>query len=402
MNLAADFDLSPAAFATGSARQQLAVMRDSAPCVLLPFAGVRPAWNIVRHSDVHDALGHPMVFSSQVGGTTLQDQDPSQSQENSSLLHLDPPVHGRVRRQFASVFTPRSLKPIATVIGQLAEELVTGAIGDDSTDVVHNIGARLVSYSLGEALGIPRKLRDYFMRLSALMLADTPPDIAAIDYANLRLPPGFSRRLTGSPSARMMELLRHLRTDPPYIALETPSGDQGERELEDLLVVLATAGTGMTQNCVVTGLTLFAQHWGMMSERREELLASLPSVVEEVIRLACPLHHVRRTVTTEQEVHGSRLLPGDKVLLWLVSANTDECVFADGENFDPSRRPNPHLSFGRGGPHYCLGAELARIEVAAVLRAVLENVSLLEATEQPTYLVSNFVRETSHAPMRLR
>jgi cytochrome P450 len=396
------WDLSSSAFSSGSAFKHLAKMREDAPCVRLPFQGVQPAWNLVRHGDVLNALAQPLIYSSQAGGTTLQDQSPQQSAENSSLLHIDPPNHGRVRRQFSSAFTSRSLEGIRPVIAGIAEELVTGARSQSHVDAVHDLGARVVSYSLAEALGIPRDLRDYFMRLSALMLADTPPDIAAIDYASLRLPVGFSRRLSGSPSARMIEVLRHLRSTSACIDLRAPESETGQRELEDLLVVLATAGTGMTQNCVVTGLTLFARNWPDVRRRRCELTEALPMVVEEVIRLACPLRHVRRTLIADRDVHGCTLRAGDKVLLWLVSANTDERVFSQGEVFDPVRAPNPHLSFGRGGPHYCLGAELARIEVDAVLRTILSDVQDLELLQEPTLLASNFVRETSQALVRMR
>jgi len=387
-------------FSSGRAFDALRRMREDEPCPMTEFPGVRPAWNLVRHSDIVAALRQPDLYSSAVGGTTLRDQTPEEATYNTSLLHVDPPRHTKLRSQFQARFRPGALAPLQAAIDAIARELVTSACSDGHVDAVRDIAAPMAAYSLCAALGVPASMRDYFMRLSALMLADTTPDPAAVDYASLRLPAELLHVFGGSPSRAMMRLLRADSGERNWLVPADQDGDgHAPPEVQDLLVILSTAGTGMTQNCIVTGIRLLAENWARFSANPCGLLGNLALLAEEVIRLACPLYHVRRTVTADHELHGQLLRRGDKVLLWLYSGNMDESVYQDPGEFDPGRSPNPHLSFGRGGPHYCLGAALARMEVVGVLRALLEEVSALRVLGPPEMLASNFVRETSRLPI---
>ena len=395
------WDLNAEAFFSGRGQEHLTQMREIAPCAYVAFHGVEPAWNFVRHEDIQSALRRPELYSSAIGGTTLQDQHPTEVEHNTSILHVDPPAHTGLRRPFAAAFRRESLASLEPIFKRLAEDLVDEALAVGEIDAVHSLAQPMVSYSLSEALGLPPTLRDYFMRLSVLMLADTPPDPGAVNYENLTLPSRLARLFGGSPSRSMMELLRVVEPTPASLDLP-PAAIVNADVLEDLLVILATAGTGMTQNCIVTGVTLLARHATDLTAHRDQLLSCLDLLVEEVLRLACPLYHIRRTVVENHEVHGQTLKSGDKVLLWLYSGNMDGSVFADPDVFIPTRTPNPHLSFGRGGPHYCLGAAMARMEVRATLRALLERADSIELAGEQTWLRSNFVRETAQLPIRLR
>ncbi|MET7426380.1 cytochrome P450 [Dactylosporangium sp. NPDC005555] len=394
-------DLDSAAFADGRAFGTLRRMRADEPCVRTPFSGARPAWNLVRHADVVAALRQPNRYSSAAGGTTLQDQTPQEISYNRSMLHVDPPEHTRLREQFQAAFRPDALLALGPAIDDLAHDVLDAIWSREEVDVVQELAAPMVAYSLCRALGVPDDLRDYFMRLSALMLADTVPDPAAVDYQRLRLPPALVRSFGGSPSRAMMRLLGVRSAERNWLIPRRSGDGPPAGAIEDLLVILATAGTGMTQNCIVMGLRYLAERWDFFSANRAHLLDDMRPLVEEVIRIACPLYHVRRTVAEDHELHGRLLRQGDKVLLWLYSGNMDDAVFDDPDDFRADRRPNPHLSFGRGGPHYCLGAALARMEVAGVLRAVLERATSVRALAPPTMLRSNFVRETSLLPMRI-
>ena len=397
----ATWDLGAGAFASGSAFAALRRMRADQPCLRTEFPGVRPAWNLVRHADIVAALRQPTLYSSAAGGTTLEDQEPAEAGYNRSLLHVDPPEHTRLRHAFQPAFRAGALAGLGASLDAIAAELIARARAADAVDAVRDIAAPMAAHSLAVMLGVPGELRDYFMRLSALMLADTTPDPAAIDYRDLRLPAELRHSFGGSPSRAMMRLLRVAsRRERDWPLPEDAAADLPATALEDLLAILSTAGTGMTQNCLVMGLRLLAEHRDRCVEAaRAAGPEALTLLVEEVIRIACPLYHVRRTVTADHEVHGQPLRTGDKVLLWLYSGNMDDTVFQAPEEFDPQRSPNPHLSFGRGGPHYCLGAALARMEVASVLRTVLGSDLPVRLLAPPRMHWSNFVRETSSLPV---
>lgn len=397
---AAGVDLSADAFLSGVAVETLRRMRDHDPCHFTALPGVQPGWSLVRYEDIVAALRQPLRYSSAAGGTTIQDQTPEEIAYNRSMLHVDPPEHTALRRMFQGRFKPEALLALGPVFDQLALDLVRPQLGQP-TEVVGRLAAPMVAYSLCEALGVPQGLRDYFMRLSYLMLADTTPDPAAIHYQQLALPPTLRQAFGGSPSRAMMQLLRITGDERNHLVPDATPNGPSVAEIEDLLVILATAGTGMTQNCIVMGLRLLADHWPMISREREFFLENLTPLVEEVIRIACPLYHVRRTVTEEHEMHGKTLHPGDKVVLWLYSGNLDDRIYKDPETFDPARTPNPHLSFGRGSPHYCLGAALARMEVASIFKAILQEAASIDVIGKPEMLRSNFVRETGRLMLRI-
>lgn len=201
-------------------------------------------------------------------------------------------------------------------------------------------------------VGAPRRTRlhDHFMRLSALMLTDATPAAVPGTYADRVVDAGDARLSTGSPSAVMVDLLMRYcfgsdRTDE--FGHRSPR-TVTEREVEEGSIILATAGTGMTQNAISTMLWKLAAHWDELVTPDGELAVAPGPMIEECLRLATPLMHLRRTAVADTEVGGQLIGAGEKVILWFAAANFDPSAFDRPQVFDPARSPNPHVSFGRG------------------------------------------------------
>jgi cytochrome P450 len=391
-------------FSGGIPHEAFSLLRNQKSPTFSSLGGSDPSWHIVSHRDVLSCLRSPEIFSSHSGGTTLQDQTPEQIMHNTSLLHTDPPEHTRLRSAFNQALSRTAVEQSAPQLDRIAEQLVAECVRAGSVDVPQVLCARMASYSLCHFLQIPDRLRDHFVRLSALMLADTTPNPTA--SGSPQGGPNFANEshfFTGSPSMAMVDLLMTYCYDSDrsdsFGRRQAETAQVTEREVEDVLVILATAGTGMTMNAIATMLWQLAVGWDTMVTRDGELAVNEERFIEESLRFATPLMHSRRTVSAPAAVSGQALEAGDKVVLWLASANFDEQVFDAPEEFRPNRSPNPHLSFARSSPHVCLGAHLARLEMKSVLRAVLRASTHLETISTPEYLPSNFVNEIVRLPI---
>jgi cytochrome P450 len=366
----------------------------------LPEGGLVPGdggfWAVVRHADVVYASRHPDLFCSGQG-VTFDDLPREMNEAFASFLVMDAPRHTVVRRLISQPFTPRRVAALGEQIGQQAAAIVREAVETGGGDAVELLAMRLPLWTISEMVGIPIEHRDRVYRAANAMVGTNDPEFAMDDAMTLRV--GAAIELT-SIAADLAAARRAQPGNDLMTALVTAEVD-GQRlsdeEIGAFFVLLGVAGNDTTRNSISHGLHAFAQRpdqWALVRDDPDQHLAS---AVEEILRWATPVMDFRRTVTQDVELGGQQLRAGDKVALFYTSANRDETVFENPWTFDVTRTPNDHVAFGGGGPHHCLGANLARQQLRAVFGELAHRVARFE-TDAPDYLIGNFVHGIKRLP----
>lgn len=360
---------------------------------------------LVRHADVVHASRNAKVFSSEPAATSPEPPPWIALLFGRPMVNMDDPRHARLRRIVSRAFTPRRLEQIEEHIAKTATAIVDDVVRAGSGDFVTDVAARLPIKVICAMMGIPDHCH---AKVAACVDAMTEYSGVRGEVARLS-----TLRLLGGNLRAIVELHRLVATlgrarrespgDDLISALVTADID-GERlsvrELGAFFDLLLVAGNETTRNALAHGLKLFTDH----PDQRAILLADvdhrIPAAVEEIVRYVSPIMQFRRTLTRDYEMNGHTYHRGDKVVLFYLSANRDEAVFAEPDRFDVTRSPNPHVGFGGPGPHLCLGAHLARRELAAMFRELFTRVPGLRATGEPELLLSNFDNGITHLPYR--
>jgi cytochrome P450 len=318
-----------------------------------------------------------------------------------SIINMDDPRHARLRRIVSRGFTPRQLEVLRADVEGVAAEIVDGIAGRGECDFVTDVAAPLPLRVILELMGIPRSQEQFvFERTNVILGFGDPEYVDSDDPATVT-----ATILTAAQDlATMVRELAEARVREPgndlVTALVTTEVD-GEHltpeELASFFILLVVAGNETTRNAIAHGLWLLSQY----PDQRDRLLADFdavsPTAVEEIVRVASPVMHFRRTVTEDGVRLGDHeFSAGEKVVLWYWSANRDEAVFADPYRFDVGRTPNDHVGFGGAGPHYCLGAHLARREIAVMLQEVFRRLPDIHTVDEPERLRSNFINGIKH------
>ncbi|MFE2329390.1 cytochrome P450 [Streptomyces sp. NPDC059385] len=350
-------------------------------------------WALVRHAHVQEASRLPKVFASAPGVTTPEPARWVRALFGDSMVNLDGPDHAQLRKIVQRAFTPRLLAAAEADIHAVAARIVDDVLADRPDEFVSAVASRLPLEVICNMMGIPERYR---------------PEIAdRVNHAseNIGVERGLASRLR-MPGRGLRALARMQRmvagigrerrknpTDDLISALVCANVDGqalGARQLGAFFSLLMVAGVETTRNAITHGLTLLTDH----PDQRDLLLSDFEKhadgAVEEMIRHSTPIIQFRRTVVAEHTVEGHLFRPGDKVVLYYASANRDEAVFPDPDAFDITRSPNPHLGFGGGGPHFCLGAHLARVEMRALFHELLTRPVGLRAVGLPDLAGSNF------------
>jgi cytochrome P450 len=384
-------------------------------------------WAVFRHVDVKHVLRSPEVFSSHLGATQIRDPDTPEDLEfvRAMMLNQDPPDHSRLRRIVAAAFTPRAVRALETSIRERARTLVAEAARrsevDGQVDFVE-VAADLPVWTLAQVMGVPaedrRLLYDWASRVigyqdaeySGLATADlatlTPLGRTAAAHrpATLVRPDGRpvnprSREALADMFAYAHALAAARRADPGEDVMSRMlAGGLSRPEFENMFFLFAVAGNETLRNGVPGGLLTLLDHPGQFAALRARP-SLLESAVEEMVRFWPPVMDFRRTATRDVDLGGRPLRAGQKVVVYHASANRDRTVFDDPDRFDIGRRPNDHVSFGFG-PHVCLGAHLARVQMRAIFRELL-GLDVRRAGE-PVRLASNFQNGLKHLPVSLR
>jgi cytochrome P450 len=354
---------------------------------------------LVRHADVVAASRNPEVFCSGKGAVSIPDLPVEFNEYFGSILNMDDPRHARVRRIVSRAFTPRMIQKFSDDVAQLAAEIVDDLVERGPCDFVENVAARLPLTIICRMMGIPDDSYGMVLRNTNIILSGRDPDFISQD-----MDAAVTQLLTaGGDLAGLVTALGQDRAENPrddlVSALVTANID-GEQlttsELGSFFILLVVAGNETTRNALSHALVLLTD----FPEQRELLLADLdgrlPGAVEEIVRYATPVIFMRRTLTRDYRMNGHDYHEGDKAVLYYWSANQDETVFADPARFDITRSPNPHVGFGAAGPHFCLGAHLARREISVLLRELLTRVPSIHAAGPPDRLLSDFINGIKH------
>jgi cytochrome P450 len=355
----------------------------------------RGFWAVTRHSEVQLVSRNPKLFCS--GEGVGMGEAPKELLElNASFLVMDAPEHTELRRIVSGAFTPRRVAQLQDQITAEATRIVDGFVDAGGGDVVADLAMKLPLWTISEMMGVPEALRGELYRAAEAQIAAQDPEFAA-DGGGARV----AMEAAGTLHAIAAELIAERRAEPSDDILSTLVHSQaGGQPLSDpilgaIFVLFATAGNDTTRTTTSHGVRLFAEHpeqWSLLA-REPELLAN---AVEELVRYATPVIHFRRTATAPTELAGVEIAEGDAVVMFYESANRDELVFESPDTFDITRSPNPHVGFGGGGAHFCLGANLARAQLRALFSRLSERAGTIVAGPAE-YLVSNF----SHGVKRM-
>ena len=354
---------------------------------------------LVKHADVVEASRHPEIFSSARGSTSLVDLPPEFNEYFGSMINMDDPRHARLRRIVSRAFTPKMIKKFEEDVQLTAESIVDDLIATGPCDFVQHVSARLPLKIICQMMGIGDEHYEMVLRNTNIILAGGDPE-----FLSDNMDEAIGQILTaGSDLANLVtELAAARQADPGddlCTALATANVD-GEQlttaELASFFVLLVVAGNETTRTAISHALMLLTEH----QDQRELLLADfegrIAGAVEEIVRYVSPVIWMRRSLTRDAELNGHQFREGDKVALMYWSANRDESVFENPLRFDVTRSPNPHVGFGGAGPHFCLGAHLARREITVMLRELMLRVPTIRAAGEPARLLSSFINGIKH------
>ncbi len=389
------------------------ILRREAPVYWYDRPGIDPFWVISKHDDILAVSREPEIFANNprlIIYPKSSDEGDSETMPERHLLNMDPPEHGKYRNLVNRRFTPRALdlvEPhIEAVADEVVERVVTALLDETSTkesvEFVTELSARLPLAVICDMLGVPADHWDRVMRWTNETIGAGDPEYQA----------GRSRADTVRDAQKEMfayfgELVAERRAEPreDIISLLLAAEIEGE-PLSDFEILwycflLILGGNETTRNATSGGMAALIEHPDQLARLQADHTL-LPTAVEEILRWTSPIIQFARTATHDTEVRGQRIEAGQNVGLYYASANRDEDVFDDPYRFDVGRDPNEHLAFGGYGEHFCLGANLARVELRVVFRQLLERFTDYELTGDVERLRSGFVGGIKHLPVRFR
>ena len=371
-----------------------------------PFSEKGPGYYaLVRYADVVEATRNPQLFASRNGATSIPDLPAEFNEYFGSMINMDDPRHARLRRIVSRAFSPRMIAAFEANVRVVATRIVDELLRDGPGDFVRQVAARLPLKIICDMMGIPDSQYEMVLANSNTILSGADPEFLSedLDVAVTRLL-GAGQALAGLMTDLAERAVAAGGGDDLLSALVTANID-GEQltsaELASFFILLVVAGNETTRTALSHALLLFTEY----PEQRALLLADLDGrmedAVEEIVRYSSPVIFMRRTLTADYAMNGQQYLAGDKVVLYYCSANRDSAVFADPEKFDITRSPNPHLGYGGPGPHFCLGAHLARRELSVMLGELFTRVPGIAAAGAPDRLLSSFVNGIKRLPCDL-
>lgn len=387
--------LNPDTFITGAPFDAMARLRADAPVHPVQMSGLPRAWLLTKHADVRLVSRDTDTFTSNRGNTLVEVEAGPTS---AMLPGIDPPRHVHYRKLINQGFTARNVLRLEPHMRQVARNIVADITEKGEFDAVPDISAEMSLQVIADVLGVPAEDRMEVFRWSNAIgtLGIEDPDYAPTPEA------------LGQAAAEMFrycgELVKHRRTHgltddilSALLAAEVDGEKLNRDQLNEFFLLLAIAGNETTRNTLSHGILALSRH-----PEQQALLARDPDAikpaVEELLRWASPVMHFRRTVTRDVEIRGRQIPAGDWVLMHYLSANRDEEVFDRADEFDVTRTDAGHAAFGGGGVHFCLGAQLARLELRVMLEELYPHVPGLTVTGEPDRLRSSFFHGIKRLP----
>ncbi len=390
------------AFATLREQDPIRFCQEFDPPPEFPIARGPGYWSLTKHRHILEASRNPQIYCSGKGATSTIDLPPQMNEFFGGMINMDDPRHSKQRQIISRGFTPRALARIERAVDRRAGLIVDRVVEKGECDFVTEIAAPLPLEIICDMMGIPDSQTQFVFERSNRILGLGDPDYMGEDDN-----PITAAMTAGAELAALMNEMAEARrknaTDDLTSALIHATADEGvltDAELASFFILLVVAGNETTRNAISHGVKALCDYPDERSKWAADFEGIAPTAVEEVVRWASPVIYMRRTVTRNTELDGQKLSEGDKVALWYASANRDEEVFEDPFRFDVTRTPNEHVGFGGPGPHYCLGANLARREITVMFRQLFARLPDLEITGEPHRLASNFVNGIKRMPCR--
>jgi cholest-4-en-3-one 26-monooxygenase len=388
----------------GYPHEEWALLRKEAPVFRYQRPGVEPFWAITKHADVVAVSRQPELFRSTQMLFVSQEEPGAPLPDEAilrQLLNMNPPEHGEFRRVVNQRFTPRSVQQLKDQIERIATEVLDDLVGREECDFVTEVSAKLPLAVIAEMFGIPRADWAMMFRLSNAMIGPADPEYGGnesikenLERARLEFFQYFNQ---------LCEDRRKTPRDDVASALANGSVN-GEAlppfELLSYFALLIIAGNETTRNATTGGLHALISHpdqWERL--KRDPSLAT--TATEEIVRWTSPVIQFTRIATADTALHGQQLREGDVLALFYPSAARDEDIFEQPSTFDIGRYPNPHISFGIG-EHFCLGANLARLELQVMFRQLAQRMESVELAGATQRMRSSFVGGIKHMPIRYR
>ena len=358
-------------------------------------------WSITKHADLklinRDAEG----FSSEAGGVNMIEPDSYESgfdMRGKIMLMTDPPKHTRYRLLVNKGFTPRMIGLIEQHLRYRTELIVDNVIEDGRCEFVTDLAAELPLQAIAEIMGVPEEDRHLLFDWSNRMVGADDPEYQSDD-------PHEATAAAAELYVYAAGLGAARREDPrddvvtKLINAEIDGDRLSEEEFELFCLLLAVAGNETTRNATAHGMVALLEHPEQLEKLRSDPDRHIDGAVEEILRWSTPVLHFRRTAMRDLELRGKQIKEGDKVVMWHISANRDEEVFDDPFRFDIERSPNDHIAFGGGGAHYCLGTNLARMELRLIFHEIVSRLDDIAVDGDVERLRSNFIGGIKHIPI---
>jgi cholest-4-en-3-one 26-monooxygenase len=352
-------------------------------------------WAITKHADVLEVSRNSEVYSSEEKTAIIRHAqsvtDESLGMQRLIMLNIDPPQHTKLRGIVSRGFTPRAIGNLREALTARAERIVQTALADGTGDFVTDVAAELPLQAIAELLGIPQEDRGKIFAWSNEMIGYDDPEYAGDSQAAAAEVVGYAMAMAedrrACPRDDIVTKLVHAQLD---------EGNLSSDEFGFFVILLAVAGNETTRNAISHGMLAFLEHpdqWELYQAERPQ------SAVDEVVRWATPVTVFQRTALADTTLGGQQIKAGQRVGLFYRSANFDEEVFDAPERFDIMRSPNPHLGFGGTGTHYCLGVNLAKLEMDLMFNAIADGMPGIKLAGQPQRLRSGWLNGMKSLPV---
>jgi len=368
-------------------------------------------WCVTKYDDVLDVLKRAKVFSSQAGGSArIGHVEPDVLEARRNFMETDAPLHNEWRKPFARDFTPKSIARYEDQLRVIVDQVLDEAFEKQDICFVHDIAALIPIRVLGTILGLPPEQFDRFIELGDRMIIDSDPEIA-IHVAGSPEAEAFKYLPFGSEAAAELcamgrQTIDARRGAPQEDVLSILANMEigghllGDRDLDNNFALFVVAGNETTRQSMALGLLALFNDDRAMAEFSQPGAAT-DQAVDELIRIASPVWHFRRTAIEDTEIRGQEIKAGERVVIWFAAANRDAEAFENPHVLDFSRKKDEHLAFGRGGPHYCIGTHLARLEIRVLYEQLFPRLKSIEQTGPERRLVSNFTNGLKHFPVHI-
>ena len=387
----------PDAFVDGIPYETFAYWRAHDPVHWTEHPTEKPYWSVTTYDELVAVSRDAEIFSSQLGGVFMMDFDEEMlAQLGLLMINMDPPRHTRYRLLVSRAFTPKHIRDLDEFIQLSTHRIVDEIIERGEADFVVDLAAELPLQVIAEIIGVPQEDRHLVFDWSNRMIGSEDPEYAVEpdDAGNAQI------ELFTYCQSLCDDRRKNPRDDilTALINAEVDGDKLDDLELNTFFMLLSVAGNETTRNLIAHGMyNLFQnpdEHRKLL-EKRELLTPG----VEEMLRVGSPVLHFRRTATRDTQLGGKAISAGDKVVIWYPSANRDEKHFDAPMEFRIDRTPNEHVAFGGRGPHFCLGANLARSEIRHIFGEILERMPDIRQAGEPERLRSNFIGGIKHLPV---